>query len=101
MTQPRNLQDGRPIGPAEEPGAVAHGDRRDEVHYATDPDQGVRVVHETKLAHPPAPEMARGDATPPQDEPGVTEVFQAPDGPSSWDASPAPDEDPAAGAGPS
>lgn len=100
MTQPRNVQDGRPIGPVEDSGAVAHGDRRDEVHYEPDPDQGVRVVHEDKLAYPPAPELVRGDATETQVEPGVTQVAQVPDGPSSWDASPAPGEDSAAGKGP-
>ncbi len=65
---------------------VAHGDRREEVHYEPDPGQLTRVSHRVKPSVLP-PDEITGDAPA-----GATDVVQdaaiVPPAPSVWDAAP-------------
>jgi hypothetical protein len=65
---------------------VAHGDRRDEVHYEADGDPITRVSHLVKPDVLPPDEVSRDPAQPGSHV--VQDVGVVPRGPSVWDASP-------------
>jgi hypothetical protein len=71
--------------------SIAHGDRREEVHYESDPGCVARVSHLFKPAEPTPADLAgarRGVQSPP-----VADVAVLPESPSVWEALP-PEEEP-------
>lgn len=90
--EPNERSDAEPI--SREP--IATGDRRDETHLEPDPDQLVKMRATFDMAEPPGPELTSDQAETPLPDPGVTDIAEARDGPSVWDARPA-DEDSAPG----
>jgi hypothetical protein len=82
-------------GDSPESGQVAHGDRRDAVHYEPAPDHLVTVKHTEKPNEALAPQLAEArtydgpvEAGPPIEDVGVT-----PPSPSAWDARPPRDDE--------
>ncbi|HVI33965.1 hypothetical protein [Phenylobacterium sp.] len=88
-----NRQAGIPLaGDATESGQVAHGSRREDVHFEPAPDHLVSVRHNEKPDHPLAPQLDRAGKEPPQDGPPIADVAVAAQSPSVWDARPPEDD---------
>jgi hypothetical protein len=71
--------------PAPNQPAIAHGTRRDEVRYETDPDQVVQVRHTFKPDGRLAPDEHAANAAGSADPP-VQDVAVAKPAPSVWEA---------------
>ncbi|HEY0437537.1 MAG TPA: hypothetical protein VGC92_12925 [Phenylobacterium sp.] len=91
-----NRQAGARLAPSDaEPGEVATGDRREDVHYEPDPDHLVKMKATFKPEGPLPPEedsaaSERGEGA--FDSPPIQDVGVAKDTRSVWDARP-PDDD--------
>jgi hypothetical protein len=86
-------------GDATESGQVAHGSRREDVHYEPSPDHLVSIRHNEKPDHPLAPELAepRTYDGPAEAGPPIEDVAVAAQSPSVWDARPPEDDEPRSG----
>lgn len=95
----RNTQSGVVLPPAADadPPAVAHGNRREAVHYEADPDQLVRVRHTLAPDDALPPDIPSAQANEPDrfTTARVTDITVVPLSPSAWEAV-ADDEDAAA-----
>jgi hypothetical protein len=85
---PRDRQAGVTIGDfaSNSNPKVAHGDRRQTVHYEPDPDQLTRVSHTFKPMMLPPDEVTRDP--PARAAPVIQDAAIVPPEPSVWDASP-------------
>ena len=84
------------IEPTTVPVPVATGDRRDEVHFESDPAQLVVAKHlvkpDTPLPLDVTSERADDVTATDEDVPPVEDVLVAPEAPSVWDARPVAEE---------